>query len=186
MEQRTQDRAGRGIVNPATSTAREQKGMAQEIERKFLVKDRSWREGASGQQVRQGYLSVAKSATVRVRVVGDQAWLTVKGPTRGITRLEFEYEIAANEAADMLKHLCRESVICKTRYRIAHGGHTWEVDRFHGANDGLVIAEIELASEDEYFERPAWLGQEVSGDPRYYNCSLSRYPFGEWDAKPDS
>jgi adenylate cyclase len=154
--------------------------VALEIERKFLVKDQSWREGATGQRVRQGYLSDAKSATVRVRVAGERAWLTIKGPTSGITRLEFEYEIAANEAADMLNHLCRESIIDKTRYRVDHGGHTWEVDWFHGANEGLVIAEIELASEDECFERPDWLGQEVSADPRYFNSRLSRHPFGEW------
>ena len=155
--------------------------MGSEIERKFLVSGTAWKAAASGLRLRQGYLSLDKERTVRIRVAGDAAWLTIKGLTRGYTRVEFEYPIPTAEARQMLDALCIQPVIDKTRYPINHGEHLWEVDEFHGVNEGLVVAEIELRHADETFERPAWLGAEVSGDPRYYNASLVRHPFRDWD-----
>jgi adenylate cyclase len=154
--------------------------MGQEIERKFRVTGTGYRDQGPGRRYRQGYLASDKARTVRVRVVGNQAWLTIKGPTTGITRSEFEYEIPGADGVTLLESLGHQPIIDKTRYRIAHGDHVWEVDEFHGANQGLVVAEIELASEDEAFERPDWLGKEVSGDPRYFNSNLIAHPFGEW------
>lgn len=154
--------------------------MAREIERKFLVPGAGWKPPAPGILFRQGYLSTAKERTVRVRLEGGRGVLTVKGLTRGISRAEFEYDIPAADAARMLDELCERPLIEKTRYRIAAGRHTWEVDEFHGDNDGLVLAEIELSSADEPFERPAWLGTEVSADPRYFNSNLVAHPFRTW------
>lgn len=154
--------------------------MGQEIERKFRIVDDSYRKSAVGKRYRQGYLSTDKARTVRVRVVEDQAWLTIKGQTKGVTRSEFEYEIPAADAVTLLESLCHQPVIDKTRYRIPHGNHVWEVDEFHGANEGLVVAEIELQSEDESFEKPDWLGKEVSGDPRYFNSNLIAHPYQDW------
>ena len=154
--------------------------MATEIERKFLVNGGSWKQGVTGERVRQAYLSTDKQRVVRVRVIDDRAWLTVKGQTQGISRLEFEYQIPADDADEMLRLLCHQPIIDKTRYRVRHGDHTWEIDEFHGANDGLVIAEIELQTENEPFERPEWLGEEVSSDHRYFNSSLASHPFSDW------
>lgn len=154
--------------------------MATEIERKFLVRDQRWKIGASGKAFRQGYLATEHAGTVRVRLVGEQAWLTIKGRTEGYSRLEFEYEIPLADGREILDRLCPGPTIDKTRYRIEHAGHVWEVDAFHGANEGLVVAEIELTSEDESFARPEWLGEEVSGDPRYFNSNLVRAPFLTW------
>lgn len=158
--------------------------MAKEIERKFLVSSADWKCDAAGQRLRQGYLSLDKARTVRVRLAGKQAWINIKGCTTGITRSEFEYPVPPADARRMLDDLCIQPVIDKTRYLIPCGRHRWEVDEFHGRNAGLVIAEIELAREDEDFERPPWLGEEVSGDPRYYNASLVTRPFLEWAAPP--
>jgi adenylate cyclase len=154
--------------------------MGTEIERKFLVKGTAWREGVHGQRFRQGYLSVDRERTVRVRAVGGRAWLTVKGLTTGFSRLEFEYEIPAADATTLLDELCLQPIIDKTRYEVRHCGRLWEVDEFHGVNEGLVIAEIELDSEQDAFERPPWLGDEVSDDPRYFNARLVRHPFRDW------
>ncbi len=154
--------------------------MAQEIERKFLVRGDYWRQEAAGQRLRQGYLSSDPERVVRVRSIDDKAWLTIKGQTRGISRSEYEYQIPPEDAASMLNELCLQPTIDKTRYRIALAGHVWEVDEFHGANRGLVVAEIELEDENEAFERPEWLGEEVSGDPRYFNSNLIAHPFSEW------
>ena len=153
--------------------------MAQEIERKFLVRDARWRDGAEGRRMRQGYLSLDPERTVRVRVSGDRAWLNVKGRTEGVRRLEFEYPIPADDAMALLA-LCGSAVVDKTRYLVRHEGHTWEVDEFHGDNEGLLMAEIELSHEDEPFVRPPWVGAEVSGDARYYNSSLAQRPFRTW------
>lgn len=158
--------------------------MATEIERKFLVSSADWKRGTRGRRLQQGYLSLDKARTIRVRVAGEQAWINIKGLTTGITRSEFEYAVPLADARRMLEELCIRPVIDKTRHLVRHGGHTWEVDEFHGANAGLVIAEIELASEDEDFERPPWLGAEVSGDPRYFNASLVTRPFREWASPP--
>ncbi|TVS09030.1 MAG: CYTH domain-containing protein [Gammaproteobacteria bacterium] len=154
--------------------------MATEIERKFLVEGAAWRHGAEGKRYRQGYLSTDKVRTVRVRTIGDAGFLTIKGETRGISRLEFDYSIPGEEAESMLEALCFEPIIDKTRYRVQVGEHVWEVDEFHGVNAGLIVAEIELGSEDEAFERPDWLGAEVSDDPRYFNSNLVEHPYTTW------
>lgn len=150
--------------------------MATEIERKFLVVDDAWSDGATGIRMAQGYLAIEPERTVRVRLAGDEAWLTIKGPTRGISRFEFEYPIPVDDARSLLE-LCVSKVIDKTRHRIPHAGHVWEVDVFHGENEGLVIAEVELADESIMPELPPWVGEEVSHDPRFTNSSLSRRPF---------
>lgn len=155
--------------------------MGVEIERKFLVRGDSWRATTGeGLDCRQGYLISEGGKTVRVRIMGAQAFLTIKGPTRGITRSEFEYEIPVGDAKDMLP-LCGGAVVEKQRYFIAHGGLIWELDVFSGANEGLFMAEIELESEDQKFDVPEWIGAEVSGDPRYYNAQLAQHPFKEWN-----
>lgn len=154
--------------------------MATEIERKFLLANEQWRVGATGRRYRQGYLSTEKSRVVRVRTIDRDAFLTIKGATQGVSRLEFEYPIPFEDAEVMLEQLCERPIIDKTRYRIPHGAHVWEVDEFHGVNAGLVVAEIELASEDETFERPEWLGEEVSADPRYFNANLIAHPYRDW------
>lgn len=157
--------------------------MAQEIERKFLLASDQWRPGAEGQLYRQGYLSTDKARTVRVRIIGQRGLLTIKGLTRGISRLEFEYEIPLADATRLLDELCHRPLIEKTRYEIAHAGLTWEIDEFHGDNAGLVVAEVELATEDQDIELPDWVGAEVSGDPRYYNSNLAQHPFSKWQSR---
>ena len=154
--------------------------MTHEIERKFLVRDPRCLEGIAGERLVQGYIANTHRAVVRVRVSGDSAWLTIKGRTVGIVRREFEYPIPLADADVMIAELCDGPVVSKQRYHVEHGGHTWEVDVFEGANAGLVVAEIELDREDEAFERPDWLGEEVSHDPRYLNVSLATHPYCEW------
>lgn len=154
--------------------------MSIEIERKFLVVGSAWREGA-GVHFSQGYLNRAEDRTVRVRIAGERAFLTIKGRNVGATRAEFEYGIPLADARELLA-LCERPLIKKIRRRIASGGDTWEVDEFLGENAGLVVAEIELRSENQAFSRPEWLGQEVTGDPRYYNSSLSAHPYLTWAA----
>ena len=153
--------------------------MATEIERKFLLRDTDFLKGLSGERICQGYLSDAVDATVRVRLIGNQGFLTIKGRSQGISRSEFEYPVPGADARQLLA-LCSAGRIDKIRYRVTHGNHLWEVDVFSGANQGLVIAEIELACEEEPFARPDWLGEEVSHDPRYFNSQLSRHPFSAW------
>ena len=160
--------------------------MAREVERKFLVTGAHWKPGAPGVEMRQGYLSTVKERTVRVRTEGARAVLTIKGLTVGVSRLEFEYEIPLADANRMLDELCERPLVEKTRYRVAAGRHTWEIDEFHGENAGLVVAEIELASSDEPFERPAWVGKEVSDDPRYFNANLIARPYRTWAPPPGS
>ena len=153
--------------------------MAKEIERKFLVYRELWQPKGEGIEIAQGYLAADKKRAVRVRLAGDRAYLTVKGPTKGVERLEFEYEIPTDDARAMLA-LCERPWIEKRRYCERYGAHTWEVDCFFGENEGLVVAEIELSAPDEPFERPPWLGEEVSTDSRYLNASLMRLPFSRW------
>ncbi len=155
--------------------------MAWEIERKFLVKEELWKPQGEGVRIAQGYLCGTPERTVRVRLKGDRGYLTVKGKNRGISRREFEYEIPKEDAEAMLG-LCEAAVIDKMRYSEPMGNHLWEVDVFLGENRGLLLAEIELRHEDEAFQRPQWLGEEVSGDPRYYNSSLSQRPYGSWSS----
>jgi adenylate cyclase len=153
--------------------------VGQEIERKFLVKDDGWRGLAPGVAYRQGYLPTT-GATVRVRIAGERGYLTIKGPTQGVGRAEYEYEVPLADARELLDTLCARPQIEKRRYRIPVGKHVFEVDEFAGDNEGLVIAEVELKSADEPFERPAWVGEEVSHDPRYFNSALARHPFRSW------
>ena len=155
--------------------------MAREIERKFLVyRDRWHPDAAGGLRLRQGYLSTDPARVVRIRTAGDGAYLTVKGVTTGIERAEFEYPIPTADAEQMLHDLCLQPLIDKRRYRVPFGGRVWEVDEFGGANAGLVIAEIELASADERLELPPWIGEEVSADPRYFNANLIARPYRTW------
>ncbi len=155
--------------------------MAQEIERKFLVRGGFKEFSVMALRITQGYLCSAPERTVRVRVKGEKGYITVKGLSseNGLSRFEWEKEIPAGEALDLLK-VCEPGVIDKTRYLVPVGRHTYEVDEFHGDNEGLVVAEIELSAEDEEFMRPEWLGEEVTGDPRYYNSMLSMNPYKDW------
>jgi adenylate cyclase len=156
--------------------------MAQEIERKFLVKDDSFKKDAfKSTRIVQGYLSSVPERTVRVRIKGDKGYLTVKGigNASGASRFEWEIEIPKEDAENLLK-ICEPGVIDKTRYLVKAGEHTFEVDEFYGDNEGLTIAEVELESEDQEFEKPAWLGKEVTGDPRFYNSMLMKNPFKNW------
>ena len=152
--------------------------MAKEIERKFLVKD-SWQPQRAGIKIAQGYLSTVPERTVRVRIKGEKGYLTIKGKNVGVSRAEYEYEIPRQDAEEMLQ-LAEQPILVKTRYLEQQGEFTWEVDVFAGENQGLVVAEIELPAEDAEFSRPAWLGQEVSGDVRYYNANLIKCPFSLW------
>ncbi|MES2475581.1 MAG: CYTH domain-containing protein [Verrucomicrobiota bacterium] len=153
--------------------------MAAEIERKFLVKADAWRDGTAGVRMAQGYLTRDVDRTVRIRIAGEKAWITIKGRNEGITRQEFEYEIPLTDGRDLLD-MCLPGVIDKTRHEVAHAGHVWEVDVFHGANDGLVVAEVELEDAEISPELPSWVGEEVSVDARYYNSSLGEKPFKSW------
>ncbi|TVQ86735.1 MAG: CYTH domain-containing protein [Chromatiaceae bacterium] len=155
--------------------------MAQEIERKFLVRDHRWRDQAdAGEQLVQGYLVSSSALTVRVRIRARTAWLTLKGASVGISRSEFEYPIPLADAEAMLAEFALGPVIDKVRHRVPCGEHLWEVDVFAGENAGLVLAEIELTRPDEHFEHPPWVGSEVSADPRYYNVNLARHPYRRW------
>ncbi|MCC7645955.1 MULTISPECIES: CYTH domain-containing protein [unclassified Janthinobacterium] len=154
--------------------------MGVEIERKFLLAGDAWRGLGQVVLLRQGYLSSARERVVRVRIEGEQAMLTIKGANVGATRGEWEYPIPLADAAELLDGLCEQPLIEKVRHRIEHAGMVWEVDEFLGANAGLLVAEIELASEDQPFEKPEWIGAEVSGDARYYNANLIRHPFSQW------
>ena len=155
--------------------------MATEIERKFLVVNDSWRDGVESEShVMQGYLSEGKTATVRVRIKGDAAFLTIKGKMQGISRSEYEYPIPVADAEAMLRELSVSPPIDKTRYRVRCGDHVWDLDLFHGDNAGLIMAEVELEHADEAIEMPTWAGQEVSADLRYYNVNLAKNPYTRW------
>lgn len=156
--------------------------MGTEIERKFLLNGDAWRALAKGVMYRQGYLNSAKERTVRVRTVGEKALLTIKGITVGNTRAEYEYPIPPDECNAMLDFLAEKPLIEKKRYRVSHGGLIWEIDEFFGENQGLIVAEVELAREDQRFDKPDWVGEEVSSDPRYFNANLVRHPFTQWQA----
>ena len=155
--------------------------MATEIERKFLVSGEFAGESTESIHVVQGYLNSSPERTVRVRISGDKGFLTIKGLTSdtGMSRFEWEYEISVDEAMALLG-ICEDGVIDKTRFMVPYGAHVFEVDVFHGENEGLIMAEIELASEDEPFERPEWLGEEVTSDARYYNSMLMKQPYCGW------
>lgn len=158
--------------------------MAQEIERKYLLTDESWRASVTESvQIRQGYLTTMAGgarASVRVRVSGSSAFLNIKSMTLGIARDEFEYPIPLDDAQHMLDHLCSGAVIDKWRHHVHFGGLLWEIDEFLGANGGLIVAEVELDSTDQAVMLPSWAGAEVSDDPRYYNVSLVQSPYTQW------
>lgn len=154
--------------------------MAIEIERKFLVTGDAWKRAALGVLYRQGYLSTDKARTVRVRIAGERAFITIKGMASGIARPEFEYEIPLADAAAMLDGLCLKPLIEKRRYTLECKGMRWEVDEFLGENRGLVVAEVELDSADQAIELPEWIGMEVTDDARYFNSSLIAHPFSQW------
>lgn len=159
--------------------------MGVEIERKFLVSSDGWRsEVHASESMVQGYFGGDEDASVRVRIVGDRAYLNIKGRTIGARRLEFEYPVPLADAEEMLRELARERVIAKTRHYVRHEGHRWEIDEFGGANEGLIVAEIELGAEDERFERPDWLGEEVTDEARYYNVCLVTHPYANWANGP--
>jgi len=152
-----------------------------EIERKFLVVGDGWKNPTSAKKIAQGYISndKEKSAVVRVRQKGDKCFLTIKADRGDITRLEFEYEIPQEDCDMMLDQLCGDAIE-KTRYTVDIGEHTWEIDEFHGVNDGLIMAEVELASADQAFVKPDWAGPEVSHDKRFFNSYISEHPFSTW------
>jgi len=154
--------------------------MGVEIERKFLVQGDAWKTLGEPVFFRQGYLSSQKERTVRVRIEGDRAVITIKGKSVGATRGEWEYPIPVQDAAELLDGLCEQPLIEKYRRKITNGAHVWEVDEFLGANAGLVVAEIELGAEDEAFDQPEWVADEVTDDARYYNSNLIRHPFSNW------
>ncbi|SHF79301.1 adenylate cyclase [Flavobacterium fluvii] len=153
-----------------------------EIERKFLVTSEAFKKEAFVQnRIAQGYLSSIPERTVRVRIKENKGFLTIKGASNesGLSRFEWEKEIPVDEAKELLK-LCEKGVIDKTRFEVKTGNHVFEIDEFHGENEGLTMAEIELGSETEIFEKPSWLGEEVTNDNRYYNSYLSKNPYGNW------
>ncbi len=156
--------------------------MSVEIERKFLVKNDDFKKETYQQKkIKQGYLNSDKNRTVRIRIADDNAFITIKGKSNqaGTTRFEWEKEINLTEAEQLLL-LCEPSIIDKTRFLVKKGTHTFEIDEFYGDNNGLIIAEIELNSENESYNTPIWLGKEVTGDKKYYNSSLSKSPFKAW------
>jgi len=154
--------------------------MGKEIERKFKVIGTKFKDMVSGVYIHQGFLSTEKERVVRVRIIGDKGFLTIKGITKGATRLEYEFEIPVAEAQSLLKELCIKPTIEKYRFNINYKGFLWEVDEFLGENSGLIIAEIELEEEAQEFETPPWIGNEVTDDPRYFNSNLIAHPFSNW------
>lgn len=154
--------------------------MGMEIERKFLVLNGTYLDGAEPVLIRQGYISNRAEGVVRVRTCENTAYLTIKGKNTGCKRLEYEYEIPYLDGVEMLAHLCGGLIVEKYRYQLVYGGFLWEVDRFMGGNEGLVLAEIELEDEEAVFPKPDWLGGEVTGEPRYANANLAVKPFKTW------
>lgn len=157
--------------------------MAIETERKFLVKNNSYRQTGRKVRITQGYISTDPGKVVRVRIYDDKAFLTFKSLNKGISRFEFEFEIDTVRAMEMLEKLCIQPFIDKFRYLVEYNGFTWEVDEFLGENEGLVVAEIELPAENTPFDLPAWVGAEVTQDPKYLNSNLVKHPFSTWGKK---
>ena len=154
--------------------------MAKEIERKFLVDFQKLPPLSNPYSIKQGYISGCISATVRIRIRNEEAFLTLKGKTNGLSRSEFEYPVPLSDAKQMLEELCSTAVIEKKRYHLNYQGHLWEIDIFEGTNRGLIVAEIELSHEDETFLKPEWVTQEVSSDVRYRNSNLITHPYSLW------
>lgn len=151
-----------------------------EIERKYLVVNDNYKVGKP-QRISQGYICSENNRVVRIRIKSDKAYLTIKNATIGFARNEYEYEIPVADAEAMLQNTCQQPIIDKTRYIIEHKGFTWEIDEFHGDNEGLVVAEIELEHKDDVFELPDFVGKEVTGDARYYNACLFKNPYKMWN-----
>jgi CYTH domain-containing protein len=168
-------------ADPHDAVPGKEKIMGVEIERKFILTGDEWRSLSRGTAYRQGYLNSQKERTVRVRTIDDKGFLTIKGISVGATRMEYEYEIPVEDANVLLDELCEKPLIEKKRYKIDFGGFVWEVDEFFGENEGLIVAEIELESEDQTFDKPSWVGDEVSGDSRYFNSNLIQHPYSSWD-----
>ncbi|MDH6358459.1 CYTH domain-containing protein [Parabacteroides sp. PF5-9] len=158
--------------------------MATEIERKFLVKGDFKKNCIQIKRIKQGYICALPNKTVRIRLTDEKGFLTIKGASdeKGLTRYEFEQEVAIKDAEDLFE-LCEPGRIDKTRHLVKEGDHVWEVDEFHGENEGLILAEIELTSEEDSFEIPEWVGKEVTGDLRYYNAMLTQNPYTQWEEK---
>tara|TARA_Y100001970_G_C13603100_1_gene541181 strand:- start:35 stop:505 length:471 start_codon:yes stop_codon:yes gene_type:complete len=154
--------------------------MAIEIERKFLVKKLPINKISISKNIKQGYIVNDMHKVIRVRSIANKYFVTIKGNTIGISRLEFEYPIPKKDAIDMFNHLCNPNIIEKTRHYVMHDENTWEIDEFHGLNQGLIVAEIELDSDDEKFKLPKWVGNEVTSDSRYYNMNLTTNPYLNW------
>ena len=154
--------------------------MAIEIERKYLVKDCSYKSCAKGYLYKQGYLLSDPEKVVRVRIISKKGYITIKSKVIGITRFEYEYEIPLEDAEEMLNLLCEKPIIEKHRYKCDYMGFTWEIDEFHGHNEGLILAEIELEDENCVFSKPEWIGEEVTGITKYYNSNLAKHPYSEW------
>lgn len=154
-----------------------------EIERKFLVTETSWLQAAEGREICQGYLTLDKERTVRVRLTDGSGTITIKGLSEGFSRPEFEYPIPSDDARALLHDLCIKPVIEKIRYRVPQGDLVWEVDVFRGENEGLIVAEVELSNEAQELEPPGWVGEEVTGDPRYFNARLVEAPYAAWEKK---
>ena len=155
--------------------------MGLEIERKFLLAGNAWRALTTGsRRYCQGYLCADSKRAVRVRIAGESAFLTIKGGGAGVSHLEFEYPLPLEDAKTLLEQLAEKPLIEKTRHFVPYGGLIWEVDEFFGLNEGLILAELELKSESQPFEKPAWIGEEVTADPRYYNASLVKNPYRDW------
>ena len=154
--------------------------MGQEIERKFLVRNEKYKEISSRKLIKQGFLNLGPLSVVRVRIIDTSAWITIKGESEGIVRAEFEYEIPLADAKYMLINLCHQPIIEKVRYQLKYRDHIWEIDEFTGENEGLVIAEVELKSQNEKLELPEWVGPEVTKDNRYYNNNLIVNPYLSW------
>ena len=152
-----------------------------EIERKFLLANNDWKEHVNRSlRIRQGYMGEIDKASVRIRVQGDKANINIKSATLSMRRMEYEYEIPLIEAEEMLDQLCKQPQVDKTRFIVEQGKFKWEIDEFYGDNEGLLVAEIELDDENEAFDKPQWLGEEVTEDPRYYNVNLIKHPFKNW------
>lgn len=161
------------------------KNLGIEIERKFLVIEEKLPELLNGKYISQGYIQTKDLTVVRARIKGDKGFLTIKGKNTGTSCLEYEYDIPISEAKETIENLCQGKSVEKTRFELKIGQHIWELDVFHGLNKGLVVAEIELSNENEEFERPSWIGEEVSGDSRYYNSKLLYTPYSTWDKAQD-
>ena len=157
--------------------------MGKEIERKFLVRGHAWRKGVKGTFYRQGYLAASENCVVRVRIAGEKAYLTIKGRKTGLSCPEYEYPMPVADAADLLDQVCLRPFIEKIRYKLNFKGISWEIDEFKGENEGLVVAEVELADEQQTIEIPDWVDCEVSLDPKYWNMNLMKHPYCRWPRK---